>query len=164
MSPAPKPKVQLTNGIPVTLALQYPSGKRVNSRIQGAPDQMYYSLVDGRGIYLPLEVGDMIDRLKLQTGEPFTLCKNGPRDWQVSRVEKQRDYSPPWQEPTTPPAPVNGSSEAAGDILARCYASAIEIALEAVETARTKGLMVTPSFEDLRCISSVLMIAETGRR
>ena len=115
-------------------------------------------------MYLPLEVGRMIDDLKLKPGEPFTLLKRGARDWQVSRAkqlfppEPKRDFQPPLQ------APVNGQGEAAADILARCYDRAIGIALLAVETARVKGLMVTPSFEDLRCISTALMISETGRR
>lgn len=160
----PKPKLTLANGTPVTIALQYATGKRVNSRIPGAQDQMYYTLTDGRGMYLPLEVGSMVDKLTLKPGEPFLICKNGPRDWQVNRVDnRQRDYNPPFNQSPSQ-APVNGTGEDAGRILSRCYESAISIALEAVETARTRGLMVSPSFEDIRCISSVLMIAETGRR
>jgi hypothetical protein len=109
-------------------------------------------------MYLPLQVGLMIDALKLRTGEPFTLVKRGPRDWEVKRTSER---TLPHGEPA---GPVNGAGEDASAILTRCYAQGIEIALRAVETARQKGLMVTPSFEDLRCISSVLMIAETGRR
>lgn len=47
----------LVNGVPQTIALQYAAGKRVASRIPGAPDQMLFSLSDGRRAYLPLEVG-----------------------------------------------------------------------------------------------------------
>jgi hypothetical protein len=163
----PKPKLTLINGTPVTIALQYPTGKIVPSRIPGAPNQVYYTLTDGRGMYLPLEVGPIIDALKLRAGEPFTLVKRSPRDWGAARVEKERDFHPPLPiqgDYNPPPGPVNGAGEDAGAILGRCYSRAIDIALKAVETARTKGLMVTPSFEDLRCISTALMISETGRR
>lgn len=156
----PKPKLTPETGIPVTIALRYPSGKVVGSRIPGAPNQVYYSLMDGRSLYLPLEVASIIDKLELRAGELFTLCKKGPRNWQARRVS-ERTEPHGHQEP--PPSPVNGRGDA-GAILARCYARSIDIALEAVETARGKGLMVTPSFEDLRCISTALMISEMGRR
>lgn len=172
----PKTKLQLANGIPVTIALQYPTGKVVGSLIPGAPNQVYYSLIDGRSMYLPVEVGKQIDALKLTAGEPFTLCKRGPRDWQVERPQVpcvgpvaqpvERWAENPEITGSTPcqvqrMGPVNGQGEDAGAILGRCYARAIGIALEAVEIARGKGLMVTPSFGDLRCISAALMISET---
>ena len=150
-------------GKPETISLKRP-GSIVGSRIVGAPNQVYYQLSDGRSMYLPLQVGAMIDALKLQNGELFTLLKRAPGLWDVRRPDEQRrNFEPPLNQ-STGSAPVNGQGEDAGAILKRCYDSAIQIALEAVETARTKGLMVTPSFEDIRCISSVLMISETGRR
>lgn len=83
---APQEKLTLANGIPVTIALQYSTGKQVPSRIPGAADQMYYTLTDGRGVYLPLEVAGLIDELQLNSREPFTICKYGPREWQVKRI------------------------------------------------------------------------------
>jgi hypothetical protein len=157
LNPQPQshPKLTPQVGKPETIALKRP-GSIVGSRIAGAPNQAYYQLQDGRSMYLPLQVGQMIDQLKLQPGEPFTLLKRGPGSWDVRKLS-----APPQ---TSPSAPVNGQGEDAGQILKRCYDRAIQIALEAVENAKRQGLMVTPSFEDIRCISSVLMISETGRR
>jgi hypothetical protein len=49
-------------------------------------------------------------------------------------------------------------------MMTRCYASAIDIAVAAVESARGRGLMITPSFEDVRCIAATMLINETGGR
>jgi len=161
----PYPKLTITNGAPVTVALKYPAGKRVSSRIPNSPDQQYYSLTDGRSMYLPLQVGHMIDELKLKPGEPFTILKRGPGDWSVEKgggpqAESESAHKEVRQPHSTP---VNGQGEAASDILNRCYRNAVEISLEAVEFARQKGLMVTPSFEDLRAISATLLITEVRR-
>jgi hypothetical protein len=82
---APREKLTLANGIPITIALQYSTGQRVASRIPGAEDQMMYTLTDGRVAYLPLGVAQMIDELQLDSREPFTICKFGARDWEVQR-------------------------------------------------------------------------------
>jgi hypothetical protein len=61
----PPDRFTLVNGVPQTIALQYSNGKRVASRIPGAPDQIMYTLADGRRAYFPLEVGAEIDALRL---------------------------------------------------------------------------------------------------
>lgn len=165
----PKPKLVITQGEPVTISLRYPSGKVVASLIPGAPPQMYYSLMDGRGCYLPLEVGRIIDDLKLKAGEPFTLLKAGPRDWRATRIEPKRDFYPPlppgMQNGDMPNGPVNGSGEGSAEILARCYEKGIEIVVGAVNLAKDKyGLLLAPTFEDVRCVSTALMISETRPR
>lgn len=178
----PKPKLSIPEGQSLTLALQYSTGKQVRSTIPGAPDQMYYSLADGRGMYLPLEVGAQLDRLALKPGEPFTLEKHGPRDWRFAKLLKgggsrqtagtETDTAGPSRlnEPHGKSgtvglgSPVNGAGEDAATILARCYQRGVEIALGAVDYAKTKGLTLAPTFEDIRCISAALMISETGGR
>jgi len=143
-----------------TIALQYPSGRIVQSRIPGAPNQAYYVLTDGRCMYLPLEAGAQIDALKLKIGEPFRLMKINTRTWKVERIEQPKaEFVPPLPDSR----PVNGAGEDCAAILARCYSQAIGIAVAAVEAAREAGLMVSPSFEDLRCISSTLLISEVRR-
>jgi hypothetical protein len=105
--PQSHPKLTPQVGKPETIALKRP-GSIVGSRIAGAPNQAYYQLQDGRSMYLPLQVGAMIDQLKLQPGEPFTLLKRGPGSWDVRRLS-----APPQ---TSPSAPLNGAGEdARGD-------------------------------------------------
>lgn len=162
-------KLAIIPGEPQTLALRTPSGKQVKSRIPGAPDQAYYSLTDGRSLYLPLEVGAMIDQLKLRSGERVRILKRSSRDWTVEKVGAEpqttavqpREVIDGCKNHSTASAPVNGAGEACSDILARCYQSAVEISLGAAEYAKTRGLMIAPSFEDVRCVASVLMISET---
>lgn len=91
---ARREKLMPATGIPLTLSLEYATGKRVSSRIPGAPDQMYYSLAGSRETYLPLEVGKLIDDLHLTPGEPFTLCKLGPGNWEVDRQRKDTEPQP----------------------------------------------------------------------
>lgn len=104
----PRTKLQLVNGIPVTIALEYANGQRMPSRFDGAPDQMRYSLAGNRVAYLPLEVGAMIEELGLQPGQPFTICTYGPRHWEVKpagdtpRPATQWPTQPPSQQPQRP--------------------------------------------------------------
>ena len=164
VTPAPE-RFTIVNGKVETIALKYSNGKRVNSRIPGAPDQVMFTLADGRRAFLPLEVAEEIDALKLAPGQPFTICKNGPRDWDVQYAHaatpaesRQMDF------PQSISERMNGSGEKLPEITKRCYADAIEIAVSAVELARLKGLMITPSFEDVRCLAATLVITATGGR
>lgn len=170
-----RPKLQINQGTPVTIALQYPSGIRVPSRYPNQPDQVYYTLTSGEGVYLDLQVAQQITALRLKPGELFTLLKQDTRNWTVERgagAEGRRNTIAPATarvsesravENEYTPA-VNGAGEAHPQILKRCYQDAVEIALGAVEFARGKGLTMAPTFEDVRCIASVLCIAETGGR
>lgn len=179
----PQEKLTLANGIPVTIALQYSTGKQVPSRIPGASDQMYYTLVDGRGAYLPLEVAGLIDELQLNSREPFTICKYGPREWQVERVNPYAN-TPPARAASAPPQPpsrpsvlqppppaapppthlMNGDGEDLPAILTRAYASAIDITVAAVDAARAKGLVFLPTHEGLQACAATLFINEMRAR
>jgi hypothetical protein len=165
------------------IALKYPTGKRVSSRF-GA-DQMMYTLTDGRVGYFPLEVAAEIDSLRLAAGEPFQICHHGGAQWSIERVH---DTSRPAHGAAAPQAratdpsstatagsgfrnstasaanKLNGAGEDVPAIMRRCYKAAIEIALEAVQTAHAKGLLISPSFEDVRAIAATLCITETGGR
>lgn len=164
----PREKLTLANGIPVTIALQYSTGQRVQSRIQGAEDQMMYTLTDGRVAYLPLGVAQMIDELQLDSREPFTICKFG-RDWEVQRGTPQQAppappatrYAAPPAPPAAPPQLMNGSGEDLPAIFARCYAGAIDVTIAALESARQKGLQILPTHEGLQACAATLFIAET---
>ncbi len=53
---------------------------------------------------------------------------------------------------------VNGQGQTSADIARACYRDAIDVALESVTYAKSKGLMLAPSFEDIRCLSATLLI------
>lgn len=78
-------KLVLQVGRPVTIALEYSTGKLVSSNIPGASDQMYYTLTDGRGWYADLAAAELIENLDLVSREPFTVCKIGPGRFEVQR-------------------------------------------------------------------------------
>lgn len=182
-------KLKLVVGQPVTIALEYSTGKRVPS-VAGGADQFYCTLTDGRGWYADIEAYELIENLDLIEREPFTICKLGAGRFEVQRAgsfptepirsgtraggrERAPENRQPLGEteavnsqPQCAPisASVNGQGKTAAQILAACYAEAIGIALGASELARSKGLLVTPSFEDLRCDAAKLFIEQTGGR
>lgn len=84
-------KVQFDDNVIVELALKFPDGKQVEGRFG---DQMYYSLVDGRGMYLDMDVASKINLLEPRAREPFCIAKrvhkvNGKRrvQWDVFRPQ-----------------------------------------------------------------------------
>lgn len=118
--------LRFTTNIPEEVALRFPDGKQVPSRIEGAPDQMMYSLVGDRVMYVPLRVAERIRELQIQPGQRFEVCKaelkNGNRrgiEWQVKRVDPDlrcQDATgkplPARPEPAAPPH-ANGNGAAA---------------------------------------------------
>ena len=178
-------RLSLIKGQPTVIALKYPTGKRVSSRF-GA-DQMMYTLTDGRVGYFPLEVASEIDSLRLAAGEPFGICHHGGAKWSIERVHtstrpanggaasqagaavEERSSAATVGSAfrnSAPPAAgkLNGAGEDVPAIMRRCYKAAIEIALEAVQTAQANGLLLSPNFEDVRAIAATLCITETGGR
>lgn len=57
----------------------------------------------------------------------------------------------------------NGAGETHADLLARAYRQAVDIALGAQEYAKEKGLLITPTFEDVRALAATLHISATQR-
>lgn len=176
-------RFSLIKGQPTVISLKYPTGKRVSSRF-GA-DQMMYTLTDGRVGYFPLEVAAEIDSLGLAAGEPFEICHHGGTEWSIERVHERpangaaapqaravgdarssgATAGSAFQNSSPPTAgKLNGAGEDVPAIMRRCYHAAIDIALDAVQTAQSKGLLLSPSFEDLRAIAATLCITETGGR
>lgn len=112
--------LRFNTNIPEEVALKYPDGKQVPSKLEKAGDQMMYSLADGRVMYVPLHVADQIRELRIGPGERFNLgkfeVKEGNRRfirWQLARV----DPDPRWQQPA--PSGPNGSSTAASSQAAK---------------------------------------------
>jgi hypothetical protein len=72
MNPAPE-TLKLAVGEPHTIALQYADGKPVQSRFSG--DQLMFSLVDGRKLYLEPYVADRLRAARVQPNVPFEIEK-----------------------------------------------------------------------------------------
>jgi hypothetical protein len=83
---AVREKLVLQVGRPVTIALEYSTGKLVSSNIPGAPDQVYYTLTDDRGWYADLAAAELIEKLDLVSREPFTIEKLGAGRFEVQRT------------------------------------------------------------------------------
>jgi hypothetical protein len=89
-------KVQFDDNVIVELALKFPDGKQVEGRFG---DQVYYSLVDGRSMYLDMDVASKINLLEPRPREPFCICKrvhkvNGKRRVQWDVFGPQGDMRP----------------------------------------------------------------------
>ena len=91
----------MTNGIlrfntnaPVEVALRWNDGKRVDGRYG---EQIMYTLVDDRVMYVPQVVAKQIHELGIRARETFEICKAELRDdnkrwieWHVKRMEQPR--------------------------------------------------------------------------
>jgi hypothetical protein len=192
LTPAPA-RFHTIVGVPATIALQYATGKPVQSP-KTREWSMMYSLTTGEKAYFPMEVGKEIDSLTLAPGQPFTICHNGGGNWDVDRAP-QAPYAParplpaqpPPSRPPDPPLPpaaslhssashgykppqapppqmMNGAGEDLPAILGRCYMDAIAVTVAACEAARANGLHFAPSHEGLQACAATLFIAETRRQ
>jgi hypothetical protein len=83
-------KVIFQPNMPVRMALKYADGKTVEGRFG---DQEFYTLTDGRYMYVHPAVAAQINQLELRPGEPFEICKywSGKKgespQWDVRRVD-----------------------------------------------------------------------------
>jgi hypothetical protein len=88
-----KEVVQFAVDTPVEVALRFETGKHVEGRYG---DQVMYSLVDNRVMYVPSYVEQRIRELAIGAGEPLQLCKHAKTDgnrkwieWSVRRAPQQ---------------------------------------------------------------------------
>src|SRR5437870_4297708 len=89
---------------PVEVTLQVEEGKRVEGRYG---DQVMYSLLDNRVMYVPPYVEQRFQELAIGAGEPLLLCKQKVKDGDRNRTE--------WsvrRAPQQPQAPANGAAAA----------------------------------------------------
>jgi hypothetical protein len=154
-------------GQPKTIALKYKTGKPTRT------GNIMYSLTSGLVAFFTPPVAAEIDALHLDPGMPFSICHHGRDRWTVARIvaPAEAGTAPPQATASTYTAPqlsavphVNGQGDSSAAILARAYIQAIEIALASTAYAESKGLRITPEFEDIRAIAATICISETGRR
>jgi hypothetical protein len=175
LTPAPE-RLNFVVGSPQVFAVKYATGKRVVSQRSGKEEFMI-SAEDGRRGYVPLEVGAAFDALRLRIGEEIFICNYGAAaGWEVKRTAEasvpspapaehvSTTQSPQHTPPAPPPVKTAGNGDTNADVLARCQIAAVAIALATVAHAKAHGLLITPTFEDIRTMGTVLHIAETGGR
>jgi hypothetical protein len=188
MNPEPR-TIKFETGQPVTLALAYADGKPCQSRFSG--DSLMYTTTEGDRFFTEPYFQDRLRAAQIAVGQPIEIEKR--ETWHgnkrvvsmevrraveadvvkapAPRVMEQQTPNPTPaprapQPPALPPviAPVNGQGQNSADFLARCYHQAIDIALAATAYAETKGLRITPAFEDIRALAATICINESGRR
>jgi hypothetical protein len=183
-----KEKVVFQTNVPVTAALAYADGIKVEGRYG---DQVMYSLTDERVMYVPPTVRDKLLELGIRQNQPFSICKAEHRegnrrfiDWAVKRIEaEQRCVAEPVNGGNHASASASGtagSPAAAGDsgtakpngravsppsgsngaqaTLRAALAASIDAAIEAERYASEHGLSVRFGSEDLRAMALSLFI------
>jgi hypothetical protein len=191
-TPAPG-LIKFEIGEPQVLALAYPTGKPSKSRFTG--DQLMFTTITGERFFVDPYVQDRINAAGIEVGVPFEMTKRetwqGNRrvvEFQVRKIGTSPVQSiapapqnvvnsngslpnntpPPLPAPLPPvlPAPMNGAGETAAQVMEKCYRDAIDCALASVKYAESKGLRITPAFEDVRAMAAVLCIGQQngGRR
>src|ERR1035438_8413380 len=87
--------VKFQNNTPVEVTLQDEAGKRVEGRYG---EQVMYSLLDNRVMYVPLYVEQRFQELAIAAGEPLVLCKQrdgrNRTEWSVKRAPLQLSMAP----------------------------------------------------------------------
>jgi hypothetical protein len=180
-----KERVVFQTNVPVTAALAYGDGLKVEGRYG---DQVMYSLVDERVMYVPPIVREKLLELGVGPNEPFSICKAEQREgnrrfieWAVRRLEAVRSSEPADGGPTASvgvpheasapvrndcngaarpngkPSTASGSNGAQATLRAALAAS-IDAALEAERYASEHGLSVRFGSEDLRAMALSLFI------
>jgi hypothetical protein len=103
-----KERVVFQTNVPVTAALTYADGIKVEGRYG---DQVMYSLTDERVMYVPPVVGDKLIELGIRQNQAFSICKaecgEGNRrfiEWTVKRIATEQPCAP---------APANGDNYSA---------------------------------------------------
>jgi len=81
---AMKEVVKFSINTPVEVTLQFETGKHVEGRYG---DQVMYSLVDDRVMYVPPYVEQRFQELAIGAGEPLLLCKREVKDGTRNRIE-----------------------------------------------------------------------------
>jgi hypothetical protein len=182
-NPAGFNKLKLETNLPEVIALKFSNPLVKPSNYGG--DQLMYSLVDGRSLFLPPVVEAKINALGLAAGEYFQICKreveHGNRrgvEYQVERIAPAgiRAIAPPAPSPmpaaaaaavpvaTGPPETVAAPTALpATQTMFCCYEAAIEVALVAVTSAKDHGLLLSPTFSDIASIAATFFISETRK-
>lgn len=167
-SPSSKPKVlKLETGKPQTIALRYPTPKKV-SGFSGP--QLLWMLVDGLVLYTPEYVGPAIAKLELNVGERFTIQKqqNGQRiEYLVSKgspAAKLVEQAESLEQPgVTPITQTDRKPPQIQTQLAMALKTAVSAAAEAEKHAQGIGYTCRFSPADIRAMAISVLISWQNR-
>jgi hypothetical protein len=162
-------RIAFQTNVPVTVALAYADGLQVEGRFG---DQIMYTLVDERVMYVPPVVRSKLVELGIQPGEPFSLCKGERKEgnrrfieWQVKKDNTSNDR-PPWEAPSVngkangPAVPKPSNGHSAVSHLQQALTASIDAAIAAEQYAATQGFSVRFGSEDLRAMALSLFIQQ----
>ena len=174
--------LKLRLNVPEVIALQFATGKIVESTIPNAPNQVLFTLCDGRRTFLPLSAADSIREAGIQAMQEFEIVKASANDFRVRPMGAGAAGSiatqaiaqttqattnssngitalpapPQAAAPAPPPAPeLNPASLK----LMSCLKCAIDAAVEAEAYAVRRGLELRFSSEDIRTMANTISMS-----
>ena len=78
--------VEFVPNVPMQLAIKYPTPKIIEGKYG---QRAFFSLTDGRAMFVDVAVGEQIVEAAVRTGEPFWMClrwdgkKFSPKTWDI---------------------------------------------------------------------------------
>jgi hypothetical protein len=178
-------KLQLRTNVPEVIALQFTTGKEVESNFNGT--EILYSLEDGRSWYVHPSVARKIDALCLGKGEPFEVTKveavgrkgfeydvkhaiaSAPQAAVLPSVETRQNGTTAQvvhtasQNSNSRPDPYRAQPDPMVQRMSSAYLVAIDALVDAESYAAAKGLKIAFTSEDLRTTAlSVFIQASKG--
>jgi hypothetical protein len=94
--------LKLQKDEPAIIALAFAEGKIVESTIPNAPNQVMFTLCDGRRTFLPLIAADKIREAGIRAREEFEIVKLGPHSYRVRKLDSGPYVPPPYEERAAP--------------------------------------------------------------
>jgi hypothetical protein len=163
--------LKLRMNVPEVIALQFATGKIVESTIPNAPNQVMFRLCDGRRTFLPLSAADRIREAGIQPMQEFEIVKAGANDIRVrtflaanepqgtpaaiaqrtsaaqSETPRNGNGNTPLPPPPPPaqqaPPPFEPTNNAATNRMMACFKTAIDAIAEAQEYLKNQGIPIT---------------------
>lgn len=169
--------LKLKIGVPEIIALQFATGKIIESTMPNAPNQVMFTLCDGRRTFLPLSAADRIREAGIQAMQTFEILKKTADDFQVRPVysaastastvpaataqtaapHSNNGYHNPAPLPPPPPPPavspaiqppaLHPATTTCTKVLASALIASIDAYLLAADYARAKGIQVSMDFD-----------------
>ncbi|HEX4138385.1 MAG TPA: hypothetical protein VHY84_27490 [Bryobacteraceae bacterium] len=157
-------------GTSQVIALVNPAGRIKESRLPDKPNDVEFTLADGRIAYFPIFVADKIREAGVQARVPFELTRLSAHQVRVRNIGVSRDYSPELeasiaQAPAAAPANTrpaaaqsNPKMSAAATCMMSSMCAAVDAVIETQSYAARVGLGLTFSEESVRAIGLSIYI------
>lgn len=152
--------LQLEPNVPATVSLKYPQGKPCKN------GRMFYTLTDGRSMFLPPYVDQKIQEARIRAGQDFQIVMKGEpgkaTDYEVKPLAPPREPEVKLAgiQPSPLPVPANLMTGQSQYILAQVIA-AIEVVHAAETYAVRIGRPVQFSAGDVRAIAISCFISQS---